>query len=126
MIIKKKIGVRSRQLICGKEKNGPKLAFLKNMHLFVREFNEKTKEKDGEIVTARIVMYEDGTYSYSVKGIPNSVLIKRIAGEKKEITKEQLLCLTKEVLIHLNTDDVSKAYKMLLGTAKSSQIKVIE
>lgn len=126
MAIKKKVGVRVRQLVCGKEKNGPKLAFLKNMNLFVKEFNEKTKEKSGEIITVRIILFNDNTYSYNLKATPNSILIKRIAGEKKEITQKQLEDLAEECLETLNTDDISKAYKILLGTARSSHIRIID
>lgn len=126
MVVKKKIGIRSRQLIAGKEKNGPKLAFLKNMNLFVKEFNEKTKEREGEVLTTKITLFGDGTYTFDIKGTPTSTLIKKIAGEKKEITKEQLLDLVKKILGYSNTDNISKAYKTLLGTAKSAQIKVID
>src|SRR3954465_1411609 len=98
---------RSRiQLVCGQAKPGASLAFLKNMALFCREFNEKTKERNGELVNVEIVVYADKSYAYSIGTSPSSYLIKKALGEKKEITPPELEKIAEEIMPSLNTDNI--------------------
>ena len=74
----KKIVRRSKiWLICGKAKPGASLSFLINMALFCKEFNEKTKNRVGEIVSAEITVYEDKSYEYSIGTSPSVHLLKK-------------------------------------------------
>src|SRR6185369_191739 len=95
---KKIIRRSSIQLVCGQAKPGASLAFLKNMALFCREFNEKTKERNGLPVNVEITVYDDKSYSYIINTPPSSHLIKKILGEKKEITQEELTKLAQELM----------------------------
>lgn len=111
---------RSRiQLVCGQAKPGASLSFLKNMALFCREFNEKTKERNGELVNVEIVVYPDKSHKYSIGTSPSSHLIKKTIGEKKEITQTELEKIAKEVMSSLNTEDIEKAKKIVAGTVRS-------
>ena len=87
--MKKEIRRSKIQLVCGQAKPGASLAFLKNMALFCREFNEKTKERNGELVSVEIVVYLDKSYKYSISTPPSSYLIKNVLGDKKEITQKE-------------------------------------
>ncbi|CAG8576864.1 12598_t:CDS:2 [Ambispora leptoticha] len=98
------------EIICGQAKPGASLAFLKNMTLFCREFNEKTKERNGELVSVEIVVYPDKTHNH---------LIKKALGEKKEITQAELEQVAKEIMSSLNTEDIEKAKKIVAGTIRS-------
>jgi len=111
---------RSRiQLVCGQAKPGANLAFLKNMALFCREFNEKTKERNGELVNVEIVVYPDKTHKYVIGTSPASYLIKKTIGEKKEIAPSELEKIAQEVMSSLNTEDIEKAKKIVAGTVRS-------
>ena len=69
---------RSRvQLVCGQAKPGAGLAFLKNMALFCKEFNEKTKNRVGEVVSVEITIYKNGSYEYNVGTSPSVYLLKK-------------------------------------------------
>lgn len=125
--MKKEVVRRSGiQLICGQTKPGARLAFLKNMALFCREFNEKTKNKDGELINVEIVVYADKSYDYTIGTPPSSYLIKKMIGEKKEITSTELEKITKEIITSFNTEDIEKAKKIVVGTVRSfGSIKII-
>lgn len=107
------------QLVCGQAKPGASLAFLKNMVLFCREFNEKTKERNGELVNVEITVYPDKSHKYVIGTPPSSYLIKKALGEKKEITQTELEQVAKEIMPSLNTEDIEQAKKIVAGTLRS-------
>ena len=117
--MKKEIRRSKIQLVCGQAKPGASLAFLKNMALFCREFNEKTKERNGELVNVEIVVYSDKSHEYSIGTSPSNYLIKNALGDKKEISQAELEKIAKEVMPSLNTEDIEKAKKIVAGTVRS-------
>jgi len=124
--MKKKIIRRSGiQLVCGQAKPGASLAFLKNMALFCREFNEKTKDMIGNPVNVEIEVYADNSYKYTIGRTPTSYLLKKTIGDKKEISSADLEKIAKEVMPSLNTENIEKARKIVAGTARSAGVKLI-
>lgn len=119
---------RSRiQLICGQAKPGASLAFLKNMALFCREFNDKTKDRNGELVSVEITVYPDKSHKYVIGDTPSSHLIKKTLGDKKEITHSELEKIAQKMMTKLSTNDIEKAKKIVAGTIGSfNGIKVSE
>jgi large subunit ribosomal protein L11 len=119
---------RSRiQLVCGQAKPGASLAFLKNMALFCREFNDKTKERNGELVSVEITVYPDKSHEYVIGATPSSHLIKKTLGDKKEITQSELEKIAQEMMTKLSTDDLEKAKKIVAGTIRSfNGVKISE
>jgi large subunit ribosomal protein L11 len=119
---------RSRiQLVCGQAKPGASLAFLKNMALFCREFNDKTKERNGELVSVEITVYPDKSHKYVIGATPSSHLIKKTLGDKKEITQSELEKIAQEMMAKLSTDDLEKAKKIVAGTIRSfNGVKISE
>lgn len=113
------------QLVCGQAKPGASLAFLKNMALFCREFNEKTKDKNGVPVNVEITVYVDNTYEYVIGTPPTSYLLKKVVGDKKEIATNELEKIVQEVMPSLNTENIEQAKKIVTGTARSAGIKII-
>jgi large subunit ribosomal protein L11 len=106
-----------------------------NIGMFVKTFNEATKNKDGIIVPVVINVYEDKSFDFIVKSPPASVLLKRAANLAKasgqtgkeiiaEVTKQQVLDIAKEKMADLNTIDMEQAAKIIAGTARSCGIKV--
>lgn len=107
-----------------------------NIMMFCKQFNEKTKGKEGLILPAVINVYEDKTFDFIIKTPPSSVLIKRAAnlakasgqtGKEKigSITKEQVESIAKQKLQDLNTNDLKSAIKIVEGTARSMGIEVV-
>lgn len=124
--MKKKIIRRSGiQLVCGQAKPGASLAFLKNMALFCREFNEKTKDKIGVLVNVEIEVYIDNSYGYVIGSTPSSYLLKKTIGDKKEITSAELEKIAQEIMPIFNTNNLEKATKTVAGTARSFGVKII-
>nr|CAG8476492.1 5881_t:CDS:2 [Entrophospora candida] len=96
------------QLICGQAKPGANLAFLKNMALFCKEFNnnEKVKKRMGELVNVEIIVYEDKSYEYNI-------------GVSPKISEAELEKIAQKMMPSLNTDDIEKAKKIVKGTMRS-------
>lgn len=89
-------------------------------------------------------MYGDGKYDYNIGDPPSVYLLKNRRSdykelgakderrkkarekERKEITVAELEELAREIIPRLNTDDLEKAKKILLGTIRSfNEFKVI-
>ncbi len=107
-----------------------------NIMMFCKQFNEKTKGREGLVLPAVINVYEDKTFDFIIKTPPSSVLIKRAAnlakasgqtGKEKigSITKEQVESIAKQKLQDLNTNDLKAAIKIVEGTARSMGIEVV-
>ncbi|MFC1646641.1 50S ribosomal protein L11, partial [Candidatus Omnitrophota bacterium] len=108
-----------------------------NIMQFCKSFNEQTKGREGLILPAIISVYEDKKFDFIIKSPPSSVLIKRAcnlakasgtAGKEKigAITKKQIKEIVKQKIQDLNTTDESQAEKIVMGTARSMGIEVVE
>ena len=108
-----------------------------NIMQFCKQFNERTKGKDGLILPVVISVHEDRSFSFIIKSPPSSVLIKRAANLAKasgtsgkeiigKITKKQVGEIAKLKAKDLNTTDMNQAVKIIEGTARSMGISVEE
>jgi large subunit ribosomal protein L11 len=106
-----------------------------NIMEFCKKYNEKTKEKKGQIIPAEVTIYEDRTFTFVTKLPPASELIKKALNLKSgakttgseivgTITRAQLEAIAKEKMQDLNTINLESAIKTLAGTARSMGIKV--
>ncbi len=107
-----------------------------NIMMFCKQFNERTKGREGLILPAVITVYKDKTFDFIVKTPPSSVLIKKAAnlakasgqaGKEKiaTITNKQVEEIAKLKMEDLNTADLQKALKVIKGTARSMGIEVV-
>jgi large subunit ribosomal protein L11 len=108
-----------------------------NMMDFIKQYNERTAEKQGQIIPAEISIYEDRSFSFELKLPPVSALIKQEidldvgSHEPKtdivgEITMDQVKKVAEKKLPDLNTDDIDAAMNTVIGTAKSMGVEVKE
>ena len=108
-----------------------------NIQDFCNQFNEKTKDKAGEIVPVEISVYEDRTFDFVMKTPPAAELLKKAAGIKKgsgnplkdkvgSVTREQILEIARVKMEDLNAADEEAAGRIVAGTARSMGIKVEE
>lgn len=102
---------------------------------FVKAFNEKTKEKSGNILPVVITVFEDRTFSFITKEPPVAEMIKKALSLQKgsgkagketagTLSQEQVRKIAEAKLPDLNTKDVEAAMKIVEGTAKSMGVKI--
>ena len=106
-----------------------------NIMGFCKEFNEKTKGREGLILPAVISVYKDKSFDFVIKTPPSSVLLKKAANLAKasgETGREKIATLTaaqiKEIAKtkreDLNTTSLEQAIRTIEGTARSMGIAV--
>lgn len=106
-----------------------------NIQDFCAQFNDKSKERMGEVVPVEITVNEDRSFSFVMKTSPASDLLKKAAGIEKgaknpltekvgKITKAQVKEIAEKKMEDLNADDVEAAMRIIEGTARSMGIKV--
>lgn len=104
---------------------------------FCTQFNERTKQKMGEIVPVVITVFEDRSFTFITKTPPTAELIKKELQLKKgsgtpnkekvgSISKAQLEKIAKIKMPDLNANDLVAASKIVAGTAKSMGLEVAE
>ena len=133
---KKVAKVCKLQFPAGGAKPGPALASAGiNMPQFCTEFNDKTKDRHGDIVPVIITAYEDKTFDFVIKTTPAAYLIKKAAGVQKasgtpntekvgKITQAQLKEIAEYKMPDLNANDIDAAMKIIAGTARNMGIEV--
>lgn len=107
-----------------------------NIAAFVKQFNDATQSRMGEVVPIIINVYEDRTFDFIMKVAPASGLIAKAAGIEKgsgkpltekvgKITKAQLKEIAEKKLPDLNTTDIDAAMKIIAGTARQMGVDVV-
>lgn len=102
---------------------------------FCKEFNERTKDKKGEICPAVITVYEDRTFTFILKTAPASSLILKAIGVEKgskepnkqkigKLTKKQLEEIAQIKMVDLNARSIEAACKIVAGTARQMGVEV--
>ena len=108
-----------------------------NMMDFIKQYNDKTADKRGQIIPAEITVYKDKSFSFVLKLPPVSTMIKQTlklksGSDKPSITsvgtlsQDQLRAIATEKLPDLNTANVEKAMKIVAGAARSMGVAVAE
>ncbi len=137
----KKIKTKIKLQIAGGQANpappvGPALGqHGLNIAEFCKAFNDKTKDKMGDIVPVEITVYEDRSYDFILKTSPASELIKKAAGIKKgsgkpltmkvgSITQAQLEEIAKTKMPDLNANDIEAAKSIIAGTARQMGVDI--
>jgi len=106
-----------------------------NIAQFCKEFNDATKDKEGDVIPAEITIYEDRSFSFKLKTPPASSLLKKAAGIEKgsgapnknkvgKVTKADVRAIAEKKMEDLNTDNIEQAMKIIEGTARNMGITV--
>ena len=106
-----------------------------NIMEFCSAYNDKTKDRRGEIVPGGITVYEDRSFDFVLKKAPVAEYIKKKlslkagSGEpnKKKVgklTPQQLTEIAQEKMDDFNTTDLEAAKKTVAGTARSMGVEV--
>lgn len=108
-----------------------------NIGEFVNQFNEKTRDRMGDIVPVVISVYDDRTFDFVVKVSPMSRLILKKIGKDKgaqknktqtigTITQAQIREIAEEKMPDLNAASIEAAMKIVEGSCRSMGVKVVE
>jgi len=106
-----------------------------NISGFCKEFNEKTKDRAGEVVPVVITVYEDRSFTFIMKTPPAADLIKKAIGLEKgsgkplqekvgKISKAQIRLIAERKMPDLNCHTVEAAMRMIEGTAKNMGLTI--
>lgn len=106
-----------------------------NIGEFVKQFNDATRDKMGEIIPTVVTVYEDRTFSLVFKKSPASrMILKELNLEKGsgtnitkkagKITKAQIRKIAEEKMSDLSAASVETAMKTIEGTCRSMGIEV--
>lgn len=108
-----------------------------NMMDFIKQYNDQSADKRGQIIPAEITVYEDRSFSFVLKLPPVSDLIKQkiklkkgsaLAGRenKGQLTQAQIREIAEAKLADLNTTKVEAAMKTVIGTAQSMGVNIVD
>jgi large subunit ribosomal protein L11 len=106
-----------------------------NIMGFCKEYNERTRSQQGNIVPVEITVFEDRSFTFVLKTPPASDLIRKAVGipkgssaQKREkvgtITRAQLQQIAESKMKDLNANDVEAAIRMIEGTCRSMGVEV--
>ncbi|MGC8502213.1 50S ribosomal protein L11 [Desulfurella sp.] len=106
-----------------------------NIMDFVKKFNDATADKGDTIIPVLINVYKDRSFDFVLKTPPASVLIKKALSLQKgssnalkvkvgKLSKEKLEEIAKIKMPDLNTKEVTKAMKIIAGTAINMGVEV--
>ena len=108
-----------------------------NIGQFVQQFNAATTALNGMLVSVVINVYSDRSFDFVVKSPPAAVLLKDAAQIAKgsgvpnrekagSITREQLRTIAERKFPDLNAYTLEAAEQIVVGTARSMGIEVVE
>jgi large subunit ribosomal protein L11 len=106
-----------------------------NIMQFCKDFNDKTKDKQGMVIPVVITIYKDKSFDFITKTPPASVLIKKAckiksgSGEPNKLkvgkmTKAQVEEIAKIKMPDLNSANIESAMRVVEGTARSMGVEI--
>lgn len=106
-----------------------------NIQEFVTQYNDKTKDKMGDIIPCILTVFEDRSFTIELKTPPVASLLLKAAGIKKgsdkpnltkvgSVTKAQIKEIAERKLDDLNAINIESAMKIVEGSAKSLGLEV--
>lgn len=108
-----------------------------NIMAFCKEFNAKTQSQAGDILPVVITVYVDKSFTFVTKKPPVAQLLKKALGIEKgsaipnrdkvgKIKRSQARKIAEEKIQDMNANDLDAAANIVLGTARSMGIELIE
>jgi large subunit ribosomal protein L11 len=140
-VAKKVVGKIKLQLPAGKANPSPPVGPALGQHgvnimMFVKEYNAQTADKIGQIIPVEILVYEDRSFTFTLKTPPMAFLIRQAAdipkGSSKpntdkvgKITEAQAREIARIKLADLNAYDEDTALNLVAGSARSMGVEIV-
>ena len=104
---------------------------------FTKSYNERTAAQSGQVIPARITIFEDRSFTFVLKTPPAADLLRKAAGVEKgaavtgrqsvgRITRAQLAEIAEIKKVDLNAHDPEMAARVIEGTARSMGIDIVD
>jgi large subunit ribosomal protein L11 len=108
-----------------------------NIGMFVKQFNDQTRDQPGMIIPVEITVYADRSFDFILKSPPAGVLLKKMAGVAKgaanpkaetvgQVTRSQVREIARIKKKELNAASDEAAMRIIEGTARSAGIRVVD
>jgi large subunit ribosomal protein L11 len=108
-----------------------------NMMDFINAFNEQTRDMGDQILTVKVAIAEDRSFTFTYKGETGAVAIRKAAGLQKgsgvpnktkvgKLTKEQVHTIAEAKMKDMNATTIEAAEKIIAGQARSMGIEVVD
>jgi large subunit ribosomal protein L11 len=108
-----------------------------NIMAFCKEYNAKTQSMAGDILPVVITVYVDKSFTFITKKPPVAQMIKKELGLEKgsavpnrdkvgKIKRSQARKIAQEKIQDMNANDLEAAENIVLGTARSMGIDLVE
>jgi len=108
-----------------------------NIMGFVKEFNERTASQVGFIIPVEVSVYQDRSFTFILKTPPAAILLKKAIGvesgsgepnKKKvgKVSRAKVQEIAVQKMPDLNAASVESAMRMIMGTARSMGIEVVD
>jgi large subunit ribosomal protein L11 len=141
---KKVVGIIKLQVPAGKANPSPPIGPALgqrglNIMEFCKAFNAATQNLEpGMPIPVVITAYGDRSFTFVTKSPPNSHFLKKAAGIEKgsqtpgkarptgQVTMAQIREIAEQKMQDLNAKDVDGACRMLIGSARSMGLEVVE
>ena len=141
---KKIIGMIKLQVPAGKANPSPPIGPALgqrglNIMEFCKAFNAATQNLEpGMPIPVVITAYADRSFAFVTKSPPNSYFLKKAAGVEKgsqttgkgrpvgQVTMAQIREIAEQKMQDLNANDLDGACRMLIGSARSMGLEVVE
>lgn len=140
---KKIVGYIKLQVAAGKANPSPPIGPALgqrglNIMEFCKAFNAQTQSiEPGTPLPVVITVYADKTFSFVTKTPPNTFFLKKAAGLAKcsqtpgrgtvgKVTMAQVREIAEKKMKDLNAHDIDAACQMIIGSAKSMGLEVVE
>jgi large subunit ribosomal protein L11 len=141
---KKVVGIIKLQVPAGKANPSPPIGPALgqrglNIMEFCKAFNATTQNLEpGMPIPVVITAFADRSFTFVTKSPPNSYFLKKAAGIEKgsqttgkgrpagRVTMAQIREIAEQKMQDLNAKDLEGAYRMLIGSARSMGLEVVE
>ena len=142
---KKVVGMIKLQVPAGKANPSPPIGPALgqrglNIMEFCKQFNARTQNKEmaGLIIPVVITVYGDRSFTFVTKTPPASYFLKKAAGIEKgaqttgkgasagQVTMAQIREIAEQKMADLNANDLDAACRMVIGSARSMGLDIVE
>src|SRR3989304_3391099 len=107
-----------------------------NIMAFCKEYNERTSSQSGSIIPVEIIVFEDRSFTFSLKPPPASDLIKKAAGLEKgspaqirqkvgTLTRDQVRQIAETKMKDLNANDIEAAMRLKFGGSLRLRLSMV-